>query len=161
MPVGRVPGAAASPVPTGPTGSGATRPMGSATPASLSQEAFGTDIKNRLSPDDYKLYQSLNPAKQTELYNKWKEQQVKQNPYLLTATTGSQEAPADHAGDLHFGGYPIPTAQVSPPGRDEKMLEVLRDPTADPLSLPVPSMYAEVPSASDWMKGRKRNWRKP
>lgn len=163
MPVGRVPGATASPVPTGPTGSGATRPTGSATPASLSQEAFGTDIKNRLSPDDYKLYQSLNPAKQTELYNKWKEQQVKQNPSLLTAPTGSPAAPAAPAGALPSGGSPIPTAQVSPPGRDEKMLEVLRDPTADPQArsqastyLKVKTMYAQKAKFGNEIKALER-----
>lgn len=163
MPVGRVPGATASPVPTG---SGATRPTGSATPASLSQEAFGTDIKNKLSPDDYKIYLSLNSAKKTELYNKWKVQQVNQNPSLLTALTGSPAASAAPAGALPSGGSPIPTAQVSPSGLDEKMLKVLRDSTADPQArsqastyLKVKTMYAQPAKYGNEIKALERGSR--
>jgi hypothetical protein len=143
MPVGRVPGATASPVPTGPTGTSASRPAGSATPASLSWEAYDKDIGNKLSPEDRKLYQSLSQAKKTELYNKWKEQQVKKNPSLLTASTGPTASTVP-AGALPSGGSPIPTTQVSPPGRDEKMLEVLRDPAADPQARSQASTYLKV-----------------
>lgn len=147
MPVGRVPGPTASPVPMG---------TGDRTSASsnLTFGDFSAKMKNDLPPEQYKLFQSLSPAVQTNLYNRFKAQQIRQ-----TGTTGT-------VGALPAGGSPIPTAETAPLGRDEKMLNVLRDSTADPQAraqakayLTVKTMYAQKGKYANEIKALERGAR--
>lgn len=147
------------PEPAVPTGTTGTVGRTSAS-SNLTFGDFSAKMKNDLPPEQYKLFQSLSPAVQTNLYNRFKAQQIRQMG--TTGTTGTTGT----VGALPAGGSPIPTAETAPLGRDEKMLKVLRDSTADPQAraqakayLTVKTMYAQKGKYANEIKALERGAR--
>lgn len=144
IPVGRVGGlTVGTPAPAAPTAQATPSPS-----SPFSRAAF-TDYMQKTNPDNLSVFNSMPEERQKAIFSKWVESEKRKSGPMAAPVSPAPAGPVASAGfmsPLPSSNVPIPTATGLTPSsdRDTKMMEVLRNPKADPQAREQASTYMKV-----------------